>query len=139
MTKKNGFTFIEVIVTVSIISVLSVITIVSMKSLQINGRDARRVNDINEIRGALNIYFAKYNQYPTAITAGERFQIGNIIYLEKVPISPTPNTNALCVNNDYLYATQNNNTSYTLNFCLERSFADLEAGNNQITPEGINN
>ncbi|MCX6793084.1 MAG: type II secretion system protein [Candidatus Falkowbacteria bacterium] len=137
MIKKNGFTFVEVITTVAIIGVLATIAAISIRALQMNGRDARRVSDINEIRNALSLYYSKYNQYPTSITPGQRFQLGNTIFMEKVPSNPTPRNDGNCNDSEYIYETQNNNISYTINFCLGDNFADIRYGNNQAVPEGI--
>jgi len=137
MIKKNGFTFIEAITVVGIICILATLSVVAMKSLRMSGRDSRRVSNITEIRNALSLYYSKYNYYPTSITPGESFKAGSIIYLEKVPSNPVPKTDGSCDNNDYAYTAQNNNTSYTLNFCLGNNLAGIQAGNNQATPEGI--
>lgn len=137
MLKKSGFTLIEALTVVGIIGILATITMVSMKSLRVSGRDARRVNDVNEIRSALNIYYTKYNQYPALITPGKRFEVGNIIYLEKVPSNPTPRPDNGCPNQDYIYEQTNSGLSYTINFCLGSKQGSIPDGNNIAIPEGI--
>lgn len=62
---KNGFTIIELLVVVSIIAVLSSITFSALSSARMKARDALRMQNLEEIKKALALYFADNGQkYP---------------------------------------------------------------------------
>jgi prepilin-type N-terminal cleavage/methylation domain-containing protein len=62
--KVTGFTFIEILVVVTIIAMLVVIAAVSYGSINKRSRDARRKSDIEQLRSALEMYRADYSYYP---------------------------------------------------------------------------
>ncbi len=53
MSKKSGFTLVELLVVISIIAILSVVGITLFSGVQKNARDARRRGDIDAIAVAL--------------------------------------------------------------------------------------
>jgi type II secretion system protein G len=67
-TKSNsrGFTLIELLVVIAIIGMLSGMVLVSMSGARGKARDARRVNDIDQIRSALELYYLQNDQYPAS-------------------------------------------------------------------------
>ncbi len=137
LRNTNGYSFIEMIIVVAIVSILATLVIVSVQSARISARDSRRVSDINEIRSALNLYYSKYNQYPTAITPGQALTVNSVIYLESVPHNPTPYTDNGCPDKDYDYSQISSGLSYTLSFCLGYKQDTISAGSNIAIPEGI--
>ncbi len=56
INKKNGFTLIELIVSVTIIAVLTVIGVISFSGTNEKARDSRRITDLESIRMALELY-----------------------------------------------------------------------------------
>ena len=68
MIKRGGFTLIELMVTVSIIAILTGMAGVSYSGIQARGRDAQRVNDLNQIKIALSTYYNSRTpvQYPAS-------------------------------------------------------------------------
>ena len=56
MKQKKAFTLIELVVVVAIIAVLSVVGVVSFSSMNTKSRDARRVQDLQKIAAALEIF-----------------------------------------------------------------------------------
>ncbi len=137
LNTQKAFTFVEIMVVVAIIAVLATLVIINIQSVKISGRDLKRVSDVNEIRNALNLYYSKYSQYPTMITPGQQFAVGSVIYLEKVPNNPSPQTDNGCPNKDYDYSQINGGISYTLSFCLGYKQDAIPAGINKAIPEGI--
>ncbi len=136
--RKNGFTFIELMVVITIIGILAAISVNTAQYVRIGGRDARRISDINQIRSALNLYYSKYSQYPTAITPGQQFSVNGIIYLQTVPENPRPRNDGVCdINKDYDYEQRDGGISYTLGFCLGYNQGSVQAGPNVAVPEGI--
>lgn len=62
--KQRGFTLIELLTVVAIIGLLSTVVLTSIGGGRIKARDARRLNDMNEIKKALELYYADNYQYP---------------------------------------------------------------------------
>jgi prepilin-type N-terminal cleavage/methylation domain-containing protein len=93
----SGFTLIELLVVVSIIVILSAIGIANYRTVAEKGRDTRRQADLEQIRGALELYKADdaSSAYPasaTLSTCGGPLQAGvapNIrTYMTKIPCDP---------------------------------------------------
>jgi len=63
---NKGFTLIELLVVISIIGLLSSIVLASLNSARIAARDSRRVQDLNAIRTAVQLYYEDYGYYPKA-------------------------------------------------------------------------
>ncbi len=135
--KQRGFTFVEIMVVIVIVASLATLLVSGIQTIRVSSRDTKRVNDINQIRNALNIYYSKYSQYPTMITPGQAFSVGSIIYLETVPNNPTPYTDNGCPDKNYDYAQTDGGISYTLTFCLGYKQDSVPAGSNKAIPEGI--
>lgn len=67
MNRNKGFTLIELLVVIAIIGILASIVIVGLDGARKRGRDARRISDLKAMQSALEMYYDKNNQYPTAI------------------------------------------------------------------------
>jgi len=68
---RKGFTLIELLVVIAIIGVLSSVVLVSMRDIRARARDARRVEDLNQLKLALELYYAKYEEYPGNTDSGD--------------------------------------------------------------------
>jgi len=62
--KKQGFTLIELMVVVAIISLLTSIVLAALNDARKKARDAKRLEDLHQIRIALQLYFEENGQYP---------------------------------------------------------------------------
>lgn len=88
MKNIKGFTFVELLVVITIIAVLMAIAAVSYSSTTKKSRDAKRVADMEQIRSALEICRSENGTYPltnevtTSITCS-----GNTV-LSRYPIGP---------------------------------------------------
>lgn len=80
--RRAGFTFIELLVTVTLIAVLSAIGIVSYSSAQRRSRDGKRKADLEIIRSALEMYRADEDGYPDDLYDLETD------YIRSIPIDP---------------------------------------------------
>lgn len=95
---KRGFTFIEILVTVTIIAVLIAIAVVSYGSVQRRSRDGRRKSDIEQIRIALQMYQADHGYYPdgpasfTSIKESTDVTTALAEYMETAPSDPKDDT-----------------------------------------------
>jgi len=97
--KKNGFTFIEILVSVTIISILVAIAMISYGSINKRSRDARRKSDIEQLRSALEMYRADNGYYPdegpstfTAISTDADLKTVLASYIATIPADPKDDT-----------------------------------------------
>lgn len=67
---KKAFTLIELLVVIAIIGVLTAITLAQFQVVKARARDAKRISDISQIQLAIQQYFDRCNQYPSAIGTG---------------------------------------------------------------------
>ncbi len=63
---KNGFTLVELMVTVSIIAILSAIIYASFDQARAQARDKARMSSLKEVQLALEVYKAQNGSYPVA-------------------------------------------------------------------------
>ena len=70
LASQAGFTLIELMVVISIISLLSSIILVTVYRARVNGRDARRLSDLQNVQTALELYYNTYNHYPITTCSG---------------------------------------------------------------------
>lgn len=92
---KKGFTFIEILVVVTIIAILMAVGLISYSSVNKRSRDAKRKSDIEQIRTALEMYRADYGYYPDAasssffpIASDVSFKSALSPYLSTIPQDP---------------------------------------------------
>ena len=119
-SKRSGFTIIEILVVVSIIGLLSAVVLVGLTSFRQRGRDARRVADLRQVQNALELYYAKNGEYPSAANWGELTSalIGDQIGVSQIPDDPLSDDTIT-----YFYATTNQN--YALGAELEAEESTL--------------
>ncbi len=65
---RHGFTWIELIVLLSILAILSGVLVPRVKNHMDASDDARRLADIKRVRNAIEQYFLDKGEYPTAST-----------------------------------------------------------------------
>lgn len=61
--KKNAFTLIELLITISIIAALSAIGLTLFRNVQAQARDSLRKSDLQKLATALEIYYQQNNKY----------------------------------------------------------------------------
>lgn len=88
-TMRRGFTLIEILVTISIIGLLTMIGVTNFRVANQKARDGRRQGDLEQIKGALELYRTDEAEYPVSITAGQTIESPTgTIYMNEVPIDP---------------------------------------------------
>src|SRR3954466_11278478 len=61
---KQGFTIVELMVTVAIIAILTGIIVANLTTSKSKSRDAKRVSDVAQLQLALELFFDRCNRYP---------------------------------------------------------------------------
>lgn len=135
--RVEGYTFIEILVVVSVIAVLVAIALVSYGSINKRSRDARRKSDIEQIRSALEMYRADNETYPNIGSGFQPITSYQSLsdYLSTFPEDPKDNetyyyriyTGIIRVSPDPIY----------LDYCVEarlEMIAEGEEDNNCGTP-----
>ena len=133
----GGFTLIELLVVLAIIALLASVIFTSMGSIQKKSRDIRRMEDVNSIVKALELYQVGRNRFPVSVatttldgTDAISTAIINDGAIQAMPLDP------LHPDYSYQYTTNNLGTDFTIHFCLEGgSIPGYSAGcANSITP-----
>ncbi|MBI5220797.1 MAG: prepilin-type N-terminal cleavage/methylation domain-containing protein [Candidatus Liptonbacteria bacterium] len=135
---RKGFTLIEVLIVVAIIGIIASLAIVGLAPTQMKGRDARRIGDLRQVQTALELCFAKKQQYPVAgdwATLKTSFTTGN--FCEGVGVNNLPNDPKSGQNYYYTYNSATTPTSYVLaailedanNAAFQGSYSGAYAGN----------
>ena len=111
---QKGFTLIELMVVIFIIALLASIVVVSVNNSRINARDAKRVQDIDTVNTAIQMYADANGHYPDTDGAWRSSYVypdwvPDVVqqYLSVLPIDPI-NT----INHTYTYVS--NGTDYKL-------------------------
>ncbi|KKR76040.1 MAG: Type II secretion system protein G [Candidatus Levybacteria bacterium GW2011_GWA2_40_8] len=108
--KSKGFTFIEMLVVVTIIGVLSAVGVANFKVANQKARDGRRQGDLQQIRASLELYRTDLNVYPIT---GDLSSLSPT-YIQTIPSDPVSGN---------LYSYESDGKTYTLCSTLELSAA----------------
>lgn len=65
-TNKMGFTVVELLIVIVVIAILAAVSVVGFSNVQAKARDSQRVNDIEAIAKALELYYVDNGRYPTS-------------------------------------------------------------------------
>lgn len=87
MSKKTGFTLIEVLIVVTIVSILTIIGIISVRKDVNKARDADRKQDLQRLSVAFEDYYNDHDCYPEMTilnNCGDAFDQ----YLSSIPCDP---------------------------------------------------
>lgn len=108
--KTYGFTFIELLVSVTIMAVMMAAAAVSYSNTNLRSRDTKRKADLEVIRSALEICRSNTGTYPASIASRVTCSDG-VVTLQATPTDPK--TSAV-----YAY-NRPTTTTYTLSASLE--------------------
>jgi uncharacterized protein (TIGR02145 family)/prepilin-type N-terminal cleavage/methylation domain-containing protein len=119
----QGFTLIEILVTVFIIALISTLVVASFANVRLKSRDTKRVSHLNTIHQALQQYYNDHQYYPATLTFDQplRNSDNSKVYLDSVPVNPTPRTDHNCPDNEYTYVVSADKKTYSLSVCVGAS------------------
>jgi prepilin-type N-terminal cleavage/methylation domain-containing protein len=146
MSQQKGFTMLELLVSIGIIALLALLAIVSLSNIQERNRDLKRLNDMYNMKSAIEEAAVMTGGYETAgctaglasSCAGEVAKILSNVRQINDPANATP-CDALCSNGacNYSFAEAPTDDGYELFFYLEVGDGELGEGCYKMTPTGI--
>lgn len=117
--KKAGFTIVELLIVIVVIAILAAITIVAYSGIQQRARDSKRLQDVDTISKALELYYIDNGKYPpgagsTSINPswsttadGSWVNLATLLrpYASSLPTDPvsTPGANGIIAGYNYSY------------------------------------
>ena len=108
--KNLGFTLIELLVVVAIIGLISSIAFASLSTARKKARDTRRIQDLYQIRTALEMYFNDKGYYPaggwrvSSNATWSALETELAPYMSKLPKDPINNADSPWTTGNYSYA-----------------------------------
>ncbi|MFZ2200062.1 MAG: prepilin-type N-terminal cleavage/methylation domain-containing protein [Microgenomates group bacterium] len=116
MSKKSGFTLIEIVIVVAIVAILISMVIFGLTSNLAKSRDSKRKADLDRIKIALEDYYGDKGEYPTQDLLSTCDTESLKPYLSNIPCDPKTQK-PYC----YIYDTDSIGQNYRLLASLENS------------------
>lgn len=138
---KRGFTLIELLTVLAIIAILAVIVGVSLNSARPKARDQKRIEEVKEIKGALELYFSSNGQYPSVGADNTPYAITALLpalvpnYLQTLPQDPQY-ANVSGTPGDYQYV-RGGAGSYGILIYLETAQGSVPANSTCVTGANV--
>jgi prepilin-type N-terminal cleavage/methylation domain-containing protein len=159
MRARRGFTLIELLVVIGIIAIIATLAVLAIVSARARSRDAKRLADMRQVRGALEQYYFEKVGYPgpaapAVLGTGAFRAICDSSFGFEASCAATAKTYMGFVPQDpgsgsYVYGGFNAGQtaacvssaicpSYRINFTLEGAAGGLGKGAHTVNPNGIN-
>jgi prepilin-type N-terminal cleavage/methylation domain-containing protein len=136
--KQRGFTLIELLIAIAIIVVLSSLTLANYSTSRMKARDAQRINDLTQIKTALELFYNHNGYYPQSNcgwdcneyrvsynSSWDSLATDLAPYLSPLPKDPINTSNAPWNANSYSYAYGNvGRTTYKPQYDLTTQLED---------------
>jgi len=152
--KKNGFTLIELLVVIAVAGILILMAVLSLNGIQSKGRDAQRMNDINNIHEVMKIINDETGSFKTAcggdnyeglisecLGEGDDFQL--VKYLDSISRINDPLEEVIACDSSCDQTPCNYNfisiddDSYEVRFWLERATTNFSRGCHVLNQGGV--
>lgn len=92
MKKQSGFSFIELLVTISIIAIIAAVGLATYSTSQQKSRDAKRKADLKQIQVALEMCRSETGSYPNSLGTSISCGTPSVVYMSEVPAEPNTDT-----------------------------------------------
>lgn len=122
--QNRGFTLIELMVAIAILAILATVGIVMYSTAQKAGRVSKRVQDLDALKTALELYKSATGYYPSATAASTYYCLGaagsglSVLvpnYMPILPADPLDGSNTAGTNcYEYASSGTSNSTDYKL-------------------------
>ncbi len=134
--EKQGFTLLEILVSVSIIAILTIVGIVSFATVNRRSRDAKRKSDVEQLRSALEMYRADYGNYPNPAACqpgpADASCLDSVLKPTYIPaIAKDPKSNQSFT---YRYKANSQSGGYYYGYCLTVYLETAAADENNCNP-----
>jgi len=119
---------------IAIIGILAVVVLINLCNARIKGRDTRRIEDVNQIRKAIEVYYNDCGQYPSSLdpsTADAGCPAGVTFGDLMNPAPADPNGTA------YAYTYDSSTNTFAITFTLEGTVENYGPGAHSMTQDGI--
>lgn len=119
-TFRQGFTLLELLVTISIIGILLGVGSVSFSTAQKRGRDSRRKADMRSIQKSLEQCYALDTEYPQTVVSSSSLDCDSgESTMDLVPADPKPDS-------VYVYSVDSDPAT---TYCLCATLENVDTGN----------
>lgn len=71
ISRKSGFTLVELLVVISIIGILSGFLFINFANVRERSRDSRRKSDLEQVKNSLRLYYNDFQAYPINNGSGQ--------------------------------------------------------------------
>jgi len=134
LTRIKGFSLIELLVVIGMLALLFSILIGILNPVaQLNkARDTQREHDLDQIKIGLDAYYTDNGCYPNSLTFGYQFNLGNVIYVKKIPQDFLCSSNT--PTNCYLYETDITTTCPQWNVLYMKLANPVASANKVLCP-----
>lgn len=68
--RRRGFTLVELLVVIAIFGLLSSVVFAIVRGAMEEARDARKIESLNQVQKAIQVYYSKYEYYPNVSQGG---------------------------------------------------------------------
>lgn len=132
---QRGFTLIELMMVIAIIGLLASITLTSVATVRNKARDTRRVTDVKQLAGAVELYRLANGTYPVASVPTLSIPGISPTYVSSIPSAPVPVAQGCTsAQNQYLY--QSDGTNYGIQFCIGGNVGSIGSGVGVMSDKG---